>query len=123
MGLAKEMICQTGMGADIIVARNGKEALSHFDNGNRRPDLILVDLKLPRMEGLEALRLIRTKEGTNARVIVLTGSILDEDRRRAEELGVDAYFIKPRSMSELERTVFALKEIMLSLQSDHSTER
>lgn len=89
---------------DIIVARNGVEALDYvFGTGVYEgrdptdfPAVVLLDLKLPKIEGLEVLRRIRTDERTRLMpVVILTSSIEEEDRLRAYGLGANSYVRKP----------------------------
>jgi hypothetical protein len=83
----------------VEVARDGEEALAwipRWEAGETLPLVILLDLKLPRVDGLEVLR--RLKEHAVARaipVVVLTTSADDSDVRRAYALGVNSYIVKP----------------------------
>ncbi len=113
--LAEEMIQDTGLNVEIIVAEDGQQALDFFEDKSEKPDLVLLDLKLPKVGGLEVLRFIREEDGSETKVVILTGSLLHEDRKTADELGVDTYLIKPNSLVQLEQTTFVLKEIMSSL--------
>ncbi|WP_265823446.1 response regulator [Geovibrio ferrireducens] len=65
-----------------------------------RPDVILTDLRMPHMEGLDMIEEIR-KSLPDVHVIVLTASSDRFDRNRAEELGVEGYFTKPLMVNEL----------------------
>ncbi|MGZ8901499.1 MAG: response regulator, partial [Limisphaerales bacterium] len=64
--------------------------------------LILLDLKLPRVSGLELLQWIRTHLGSRIVVIVLTSSALDSDIEKAHALGATAFLIKPTDISVLQ---------------------
>lgn len=83
----------------IEVARDGEEALAwipRWEAGERVPAVILLDLKLPRVDGLEVLR--RLKKHPDYRripIVVLTTSAENEDVARAYELGVNSYIVKP----------------------------
>lgn len=83
----------------IEVARDGDEALAwlpRWEAGEPTPAVILLDLKLPRVDGLEVLR--RFKAHPLVRgvpVVVLTTSAESEDVKRAYELGVNSYIVKP----------------------------
>lgn len=88
----------------IIVARDGEEALDYLfcreKYGNRsqdeNPQLILLDLKLPKVDGLEVLRQIRTEERTRLiPVVVLTSSKEERDVVEAYNLGTNSYIRKP----------------------------
>jgi two-component system, response regulator len=89
---------------EVVVVRDGAEALdylfatgAHAGNAGRPlPALVLLDLKLPRIEGLEVLRRIRADQRTHVLpVVVLTASHEDEDLVRSYALGANAYVRKP----------------------------
>lgn len=83
----------------IDVARDGEEALAwlaRWDAGEPTPAVILLDLKLPRVDGLEVLaRLKAHPVYRSLPVVVLTTSGENQDVRRAYELGVNSYIVKP----------------------------
>jgi CheY-like chemotaxis protein len=104
---------------EVIVARDGVEALDFlFRTGihaNRdmsvMPQLVLLDLKLPKVDGLEVLRRIRTNEGTKALpVVVFTSSSEEEDVISSYNLGANSYVRKP---VEFERFLEATKQLGL----------
>jgi len=82
----------------VSEAVNGMEAIEHFRRF--RPDITLMDLRLPDISGVEALATIR-KEFSQARIIVLTTFEGDADIRRALEAGAQAYLLKTMPRSEL----------------------
>jgi two-component system response regulator len=81
----------------LVVARDGEEALAYlFDANNKLPAVILLDLKLPRVRGIEVLKRLRSDERTRLLpVIVLTSSNVDSDLRACYELGCNSYIQKP----------------------------
>ncbi len=83
----------------VDVARDGEEALAclaRWEGGEAPPAVVLLDLKLPRVDGLEVLRRLRASEaGKAVPVVVLTTSGENVDVRRAYELGANSYIIKP----------------------------
>lgn len=91
------------LGNDVVVARDGVEALDFlFGTGawdGRQPELpqvVLLDLKLPRVSGIEVLRRIRSERRTRfLPVVVLTSSREEQDMVRSYELGVSSYVQKP----------------------------
>jgi two-component system response regulator len=98
-----------GVSNDVIVARDGAAALEFlFSEGpdspradRPLPTLVLLDLKLPKIDGLEVLRRIRGDERTRLLpVIVLTASREDEDVVNSYQLGANAYVRKPVEFSE-----------------------
>ncbi len=86
----------------VHVARDGEEALnSLFGENAVRPQLILLDLKLPKVEGLEVLRRIRSEETTRMLpVVVLTSSDEERDVVRSYKLGVNSYIRKPVNFTD-----------------------
>ena len=87
---------------EVKVARDCEEALALlFGEGAVRPQLVLLDLKLPKVEGLEVLRRIR--EGDTTRmlpVVVLTSSDEERDVVRSYKLGVNSYIRKPVNFTD-----------------------
>lgn len=83
----------------IEIARDGAEALSflpRWDAGELRPAVILLDLKLPRVDGLEVLRQLKAHPAySTIPVVILTTSSEDRDINTAYQLGVNSYIVKP----------------------------
>lgn len=87
----------------IVVARDGAEAISVAtgDQGRGVPALILLDLKLPKLNGLEVLKALRDDERTAlVPVVVLTSSVEEEDLVSAYRLGANSYLRKPVDFDE-----------------------
>jgi two-component system CheB/CheR fusion protein len=81
-------------GQEVIVARDGVEAVR--DAAQFGPDLILLDLGMPRMDGCEAARQIRTLPGgPGMHIVALTGWGQAVDRQRTREAGFDHHLVKP----------------------------
>ncbi|PVZ13535.1 MULTISPECIES: response regulator [unclassified Pseudomonas] len=93
---------------EVIVLRDGAEALDYLyrrgehatrDEGN--PAVMLLDLKLPKVDGLEVLKAVRTAEELRSiPIVMLTSSREEPDLQRAYELGVNAYVVKPVEFRE-----------------------
>jgi two-component system, response regulator len=98
---------KTGVANEIVVQRDGAAALDYiFETGTHAgragglPTVVLLDLNLPKIDGLEVLRRIRADERTRfLPVVVLTSSKEDEDVLRSYELGANAYVRKPVEFS------------------------
>jgi two-component system cell cycle response regulator DivK len=76
------------------------------------PDLILMDIHLPGMSGLEALKLLRADTATAAMpVIAVTASVMQQDRKQITEAGFDAYVGKPISLKEFLDAVRSVLEL------------
>lgn len=88
----------------IHVARDGEEALAWFDrwdSGERLPAVILLDINLPRINGLEVLQKLKAHERfRRIPVVVLTSSREDSDLKAAYDLGVSSYIEKPVDFSQ-----------------------
>jgi len=79
--------------------------------GEHRPDLVLMDIQLPGINGIEALRRLRADPATSAiPVAAVTASVMQQDRRTITEAGFDAYIGKPIDLKEFLATVRALLE-------------
>lgn len=91
---------------DIFLATEAEEALkilhTLLDKGADLPDLILLDIKLPRLSGMELLeRLKASPELRGIPVVMLTGSIVSEHIQKSYDLGAVSYLLKPISEDEL----------------------
>ena len=101
---------------EVVVARDGEEALDYLycrGEFNARPDdnpaVMLLDLKLPKVDGLQVLQQIRSDERLKLiPVVVLTSSHEEKDMIRSYKLGVNAYVVKPVDFHEF---VNAIKEL------------
>ncbi|MEW5987277.1 MAG: response regulator, partial [Chloroflexota bacterium] len=91
-------------GYQVIEARNGLQALDQIRQ--HLPDLVIMDVMMPEMDGFEALRLLR--EISTVPVILLTVRQDEEDKIRGLELGADDYVTKPFSPRELNSRVNAV---------------
>lgn len=94
-----------GLQSDMTVvaeASNGEDAIEQF--ARHRPDVTLMDLQLPRMNGLQAIRAIR-QEQADARIVVLTMYQGDEDIFRALEAGAMGYLLKDTLPDDLIRVI------------------
>lgn len=87
---------------DIRIARDGEEAIDLlFGENALSPQVILLDLKLPKIDGLEVLRRIRESEATRLLpVVVLTSSDEERDVVRSYQLGVNSYIRKPVNFND-----------------------
>ena len=98
----------------LTVVSNGEELLAYLRREGpyraaERPDLLLLDLNMPRMDGREALRVIKADpELRTIPVVVLTTSSADEDIVRSYDLGVNSYIEKPVTFDKLVEVVKAL---------------
>jgi CheY-like chemotaxis protein len=92
------------VGFDVAVAANGEDALSQATDG--QPDVILMDLSLPLMDGWEAIK--RLKEDPRTRsipVIAITGHVMPDHVARAKEAGCDDFCAKPCLPEDVEQRI------------------
>ena len=91
-------------GYDVFLAVNGRDGVDAARL--QKPDLILMDLSMPGMDGWDATTLIKQDPETkHIPLVALTVHTLPSDRKRALEAGVDAYLTKPINMKMLVKTV------------------
>jgi CheY-like chemotaxis protein len=98
---------------EVVIARDGVEALDYLKRRNAfsdrpagNPSVVLLDLKLPKVDGLEVLKEIRSDQLLRSLpVVMLTSSKEEQDLLRSYELGVNAYVVKPVDFSEFVRAI------------------
>jgi DNA-binding response OmpR family regulator len=96
-------------GFEVISARNGEEALALAQE--RLPDIAVLDIGMPKVDGLEVLQRMRSDELLKRiRVVLLTAKAQESDVRRGYEVGADAYVRKPFSPAELSTRVRELAD-------------
>ena len=108
---------------DLTVARDGQQAIEMLSTGDR-PDLILLDINMPRRTGLEVLQVIRDTGRLGQRLgavptVILTTSTREEDRRASLSLGADAFVTKPTSFREFTDALYGLLDVHLVPASAH----
>ncbi len=100
--VAASMLARLGYRADAV--SNGRDALTAL--GQERYDLVLMDVHMPRMDGLETTREIRRRWPSGSpRIVAMTASAGESDRRRCLAAGMDEYLSKPVRLSNLEATL------------------
>jgi two-component system, sensor histidine kinase and response regulator len=90
-------------GHRVTVANNGQEAIAHLQKSSF--DLVLMDVQMPLMDGLEAARMIRKQEketGIHQPIVALTAHAVKGDQERCEAAGMDGYLAKPIRPEDLE---------------------
>ena len=91
-----------GKRCNLLWAKNGEDAVNQFKE--HQPDLILMDIKMPHMDGLEATRLIRSYS-KEVPIVALTAFAFESDKDRAIEAGCDDFLTKPVSQNALEKVL------------------
>ena len=114
---------------DLRHAADGEQAISYlsgaaaFEDREEHPfpDLVLLDLKLPRLDGFEVLQWIRGNPATaSVPVVVLAGSSFRADIRRALELGANSYAAKPGKFEELQVLIDQIADVWLVPEKAHT---
>lgn len=99
LDLTRRAFARKRLANPIEVARDGEEALAfipRWEAGEPLPTVILLDIKLPRISGLEVLRQLKAHERfRRVPVVMLTSSDENADLRQAYDLGVNSYIVKP----------------------------
>ena len=99
---------------ELVLGANGEEALEYLrvnGSGNKRPCLILLDLRMPKMNGLEFLKNVKADDNLrNLPIVVLTTSENEEDRSNSFGLGAAGYMVKP---ADYEKFVDTIKTVDL----------
>jgi DNA-binding response OmpR family regulator len=113
---------KAGLTNPLQVARDGQEAIDYLRGGGKfaerakfpLPGLILLDLKLPFVMGLDVLKWIRQQSDLSLIVVILSSSQQDEDIAAAYRLGANAYLVKPADVSKLEGMVRGINDFWLT---------
>jgi hypothetical protein len=106
----------TARGYRLVLAQNGEEAIALVKS--ERPNLVLMDLQMPRMNAIEAIAQIRQLPHlSHVPIIALTASIADSDRDQYLKAGADAYFRKPLKLKQLAHII--QEHLASSTRSSH----
>lgn len=105
--LTRRALNQNKIANAVELAQDGQQALDRlFDTGKALPVLVLLDLKLPIVDGLEVLKRLRTSERTHRiPVVVLTSSDDERDRAAGYDLGCNSYIRKPVDFDQFAEAV------------------
>jgi CheY-like chemotaxis protein len=120
--LLQHAMTKMGVANPIQVASDGRQAIEYLEGTGKFADrkqfplpcLVLLDLKLPYVMGLDILKWIRQQPGAPLVVVMLSASGEDADIAAAYRLGANAFLIKPSSASKLEEMVRSIKEFWLT---------
>ena len=113
--MAMRALRKNNLSNEIIWVRDGAEALDYifgrgqYEHRHRRPKLILLDIKMPKVDGIEVLRQIKRNEETKTiPVVIMTSSAEDRDMVESYQLGVNSYGVKPVEFEQFMDTVARL---------------
>jgi CheY-like chemotaxis protein len=121
VGLIEEVFEEAKIRNSLHVAKDGEEAVLYLHSegkfsGSPRPDLIILDLNLPKKDGREVLRDIKKDENLhNIPVIILTTSTAERDILRAYELHANAYVTKPLDFNQFIKVVGSIVNFWLEI--------
>ncbi len=127
IGLTKRALVKGHVANELVVAEDGQEALDYlFGRGGyagrdvkQLPAVVLLDLKLPKVEGLEVLRLIRSESLTRRLpVVILTSSKEEQDMAASYDLGVNSYIRKPVDFEQFVQAIQMLGLYWLVLNEE-----
>jgi chemotaxis family two-component system response regulator Rcp1 len=117
--LIQEAIDLHRLPLDLHVVRDGEQAYEFIEMAENdpehfpRPDIVILDLNLPRRSGKEVLKRLRQSERcSTVPVVIVTSSDLSNDRRELSALGANRYFRKPSSYEEFLKVGEVLKELL-----------
>jgi CheY-like chemotaxis protein len=104
---------ESHLAKDVVVARDGAEALDYLFRRGKfatraegTPKVVLLDMKMPKVSGLEVLKQIRADERLRwLPIVMLTSSRVERDIRESYELGANAYVVKPVNFEEYVETI------------------
>jgi two-component system, response regulator len=114
--LTQRALKKTDLAARVEIARDGAEALEYLFSLRPKPRVIFLDLKLPKIDGVEVLRRLRSEDNTRSiPVVVLTSSQEERDITECYKLGVNSYVVKPVEFDKFYKAVSDLATYWLIL--------
>ena len=121
--LIREAVASAKVDADLHVVHDGEQAVQIFEQlehntGLPCPDLVLIDLNLPKKDGAEVLRCLRnTNACKSALVLIVTSSDSASDRESVSALGLSGYFRKPSAYAEFMQLGPIVRDLLASLDN------
>ncbi|MDF2455608.1 MAG: response regulator [Cytophagaceae bacterium] len=105
--LAIRALRKSNLANHLLHLQDGQEALDFlFNDLNNKPKLVLLDLKMPKVDGIEVLRILKADERTRTiPVVMLTSSKEERDIVETYKLGVNAYIVKPLDFEQFGKAV------------------
>lgn len=118
--LVRALVEETGMPTEITLVSDGEKAIQVMEEAAHgewpKPDLVLLDINLPKKNGHEVLASIRDCEClSNTFVAMCSGSSSSEEISRCRSHGANAYLLKPMGLEEMDAVIERLRNILISL--------
>ena len=126
--LTSEILFQAGVKNEIIIARDGKEAIDFITRQKQyinaaTPDLVLLDINLPKTDGKEVLYFIKNNvPGKPIPVIMYTSSTLESDKLFCYENKADLFLNKPALIEDFDKVILAIKEFINKMNPEMPVE-
>lgn len=114
--LIREAVRNSRVKADVMIAYDGEQALRMLNEFKFRPDFVILDLNIPKFNGLQILESYRRQDGPP--LVVFTSSINPQERVRALELGAEEYLIKPSNITEYMKTIQSALERWMEVEDE-----
>lgn len=114
--LAKEALRDAKVRNDMVVAPDGERAMEILTGAERLPDLVLLDLNLPKRHGREVLAQMKSDDGLKRiPVVVLTSSQAEEDVLGTYDLHANCYITKPLDLDQFVKVVNSIEDFWLTI--------
>jgi len=114
--LTQRALRKVNLGTKVAIARDGAEAIDYLMGNKPKPKVVFLDLKLPKIDGIEVLRRTRADSRTRSiPVVVLTSSQEERDISECYKLGVNSYVVKPVEFDRFYKAVGDLATYWLVL--------
>jgi CheY-like chemotaxis protein len=117
--LHRSLLSELDLAENIIVKNNGLDGLKYIQslkNGTPYPDMIMVDLKMPVMDGFEFMQefqKLKASEGKSSKLVALTTSSNPSDIKKIDEIGIDGFMNKPLNKDKVQVIVEEFFEITI----------
>jgi CheY-like chemotaxis protein len=119
--LMKRAFAKGHINNKLYIAKNGEEAIDFFKKRGKfkdapTPALVLLDLKMPKLNGFEVLKVIKSDHNLRSiPIVVLTSSEMEKDIEEAYRIGCNSYIVKPVNFESFIKTIIEIKEYWLTI--------
>jgi CheY-like chemotaxis protein len=103
----REAINSLSLSCELIVVNNGEHAVNYFSESNHLPDFVFLDINMPKLNGIEALKAIKMIHPSNdVHVVMLSTSMSDPMVEQSYRFGASMYIQKPTNFNDLKEYIF-----------------